>query len=103
MLSRLCIAGSVAIILAACENPAAPSSEWTCTVTLEAEDFTRTITGSATATGGSREDAERAARASLCRDDRLGLSAGDQSRCEQFGAAPSGFTSWRLDSSCTTD
>lgn len=80
---------------------------WRCTVTLEAETVNRTITGSATATGGTREQAERAARGALCSDGRLGLSSADQRACEMFGARPTSssnfYTSWRMESSCSTN
>lgn len=90
-------------LVAACAGPAVPSRTWRCTVTLEAETFNRTISGSATATGGTRDQAERAARGALCSDDRLGLSSADETLCEQFGTRPSGFTSWRMQSSCSTN
>ena len=105
MLSRLFLAWVVAVVVIGCDSLASPDPEWTCTVSLEAETATQVLTGSATATGSSREAAESTARAQICSNATLGLSGADRSRCEQLGAAPQGFRflSWRMESSCTTD
>ena len=93
---------SMAFVAVACnESPTEPSPVWSCTLTLDAEDFTRTVTGSATATARTREAAEQAARQALCTNDELDLSSFDEQQCLD-GRRPVGFTSWRLESNCTT-
>ena len=99
-----------ACVAAACESPAEPSRTWRCDVTLRAEQVQFLgrfeITGSATGTGGSQEEALLAGRRAICDELRaqvgVQLSFDDERRCERGVRPNSEFQVWNMQHSCSS-